>query len=161
VIESVEFKNALPRPLEFQPREAVDRRGRFQSPGEPLGIMEAGGLSGRLRELYLSSHPTAWFRLMPQTDPGRTWSVEELEDAMKSATLLPLSRGWRGYDFFRTHEGYGVYSVPGDQRDQIRAIVSAFTTGEVWSIDTYWLEAYKDDNERFTIPNEKGSFEAP
>jgi hypothetical protein len=63
-----------------------------------------------------------------------------------------------GYDFFRTHEGYGVYSVLGDQRDQIRAIVSAFTTGEVWSIDTYWLEAYKVDNERLTIPNEEGSF---
>lgn len=34
---------------------------------------------------------------------------------------------------------YGIYSILGDDRSLAAAVVYAFTTGEVWSIDTHWL----------------------
>ena len=94
----------------FHAREPVDGRGRFKPSDEPIGIRERGGLRSELREIYLSSHSASWFRLTPVFDPGRIWSVEELEKANRATILLPLSRNWRGWDFFHTPEGFGVYS---------------------------------------------------
>jgi hypothetical protein len=158
VLESGEFKSTLPKSSEFRPREPADGCGRFKPVGESVGIASGGGLRGSLKELILSPEPVAWFRLMPFFDPGRTWSVDELERAMKTPFLSPLSRDWGGYSFIRTHEGHGVYSALPEQPATIRAIVFAFKTGEVWSVDTYWLGAYSDDRSRFTVPSEELSF---
>jgi hypothetical protein len=158
VLESPEFKNTLPKPSEFRPREPADGRGRFKAIDETIGIATGGGLRGSLQELTLSPQPVAWLRMMPLAEPGRTWPVDDLEKAVKNPLLLPLARDWRGYDFLRTHEGYGVYAFLAEQREKIRAIVFAFTTGEIWSADTYWLEAYSDDQRRLMIPNEEMAF---
>ena len=50
-------------------------------------------------------------------------------------------------------QGFGVYHSLADAREQVRAIVFAFTTAEVWSVDTYWLEAYRDEQGNPTIPS--------
>jgi hypothetical protein len=95
---------------------------------------------------------------MPSFDPGRKWTVEDIEQAVKNpAVLNPLSRDWHGYGFFRSHEGYGVYATLGDEREVARATVIAFTTGEVWSADAYWLEACKHDGHA-VLPVEEGAF---
>ena len=44
-----------------------------------------------------------------------------------------------------------MYHSLADAREQVRAIVFAFTTAEVWSVDTYWLEAYRDEQGNPTI----------
>ncbi len=59
----------------------------------------------------------------------------------------------------RSHEGYGIYTFFPPQHEQIRAIVFAFTNGEVWGVDTYWLEAYKDQQDRPTIPAVDADFQ--
>ena len=114
VFESDEFKISFPRAPAFQPRAAADGKGRFKPPNEPIGMRDEGGIRSELRELYLSPQAAAWFRLMPITDPGRMWSVDELEIAIKAATLLPLSRDWPGYDYLRTHAG--LWCVPFPRR---------------------------------------------
>jgi hypothetical protein len=157
VLETADFNSSLPKSLEFRPRDPTDGRGRFKATNEPIG-MEGGSLRGSLQELLLSPQPAVWFRMMPSIDSGRSWSVDELERAMRDPLLQPLSRGWGGYNFLRSHEGFGIYSILAGRRDEIRAIVFAFTSGEVWSVDTYWLEAFKDDKNRLTIPTEDSAF---
>ena len=161
VLESDEYKASLPtqpKPRSFVAREPIDGRGRFKAVAEPVGMLVDGGLRGDVRELFVSGHPVCWFRLMPVNDPGRTWTIDELRQAMQKPFLEPLNSGWSGYDFVRSHDGFGIYSSSGENRDQTRAIVFAFTTGEVWSIDTYSLEGYRDDNGRFTIPTNEACF---
>ncbi len=161
VFESDEYKASLPKqptPASFLAREPVDGRGRFKAIGEPIGLRD-GGFRGSVEELFVSAHPVSWFRLMPLNDPGRTWTVGDLQRAMQSPMIQPLSPGWTGYDAVRSVDGYGICAFYRDQRDQIRALAFAFTTGEVWSIDTYWLEAYSDDKGQPTVPShEEHSF---
>jgi hypothetical protein len=161
VLDSDEFKSTLPKPPEpqkFVERQPADGRGRFKAIGEAIGVTSNRGLRGNVEDLFISAHPVSWFRMMPTADPGRTWSVDELQQHIQSPFLSPLSSGWRGYDFVRSHEGFGTYTIFAEARAQIRAIVFAFTSGEVWTIDTYWLEAYSDDKGRPTIPAEEQSF---
>jgi hypothetical protein len=167
VLASEEFKNSLPRPPEpvpfiqkepaITPGSTVHSPGRFRPLNEPLGIVRGGFYDGP-QAIALSLRPVIWFRMMPTTDPGRTWTIEALEKAMKEPMLYPLSQGWGGYGFLRSHDGYGVYATSDDDRKTARSIVFAFTTGEVWSIDTHSLEAFKDDRERLAVPNEESPF---
>jgi hypothetical protein len=66
--------------------------------------------------------------------------------------LNPVSRDWPGLGFLRGPDGYAIYAVLGDERQKARAVVYAFTTGELWSIDTYWLDAMTREN-RNEVPN--------
>jgi hypothetical protein len=161
VFESEEYKAGLPAPElppQFVGRQPVDGHGRFKPIGVPIGLAADGGLRGSVTEMFVSPHPASWFRMMPARDPGRTWSVDELAKAMQNPFLQPLSSGWQGYDFVRSHEGFGICSFFSDQRQQIRAVVFTFATGEVWSVDTYWLDAYKDADVRPTVPSDEASF---
>jgi hypothetical protein len=145
---------SVPPVAEFKAREPADGRGRFKPTDDVIGVV-GGGVRGELQELRLSRSPAMWLRVIPSFDPGRNFTVSELERAVKGPPpWMPLSRDWRGFDFLRTHEGYGTYNVLQDDLATIRAIAFAFTTGELWSVDTYWLDAYRDDQGRATIPRE-------
>jgi hypothetical protein len=137
VLSSQGFQDTLPKPQVFQAREAADGRGRFKSPDEPVGL--AHDFVRGPSQIRLAPGPAVWLRLMPTIDPMRTWSVNELETAMNSPPISPVSRGWTGASFLRSGEGYGVYTVFSDAPELARALVFGFTTGEIWSVDTYWL----------------------
>jgi hypothetical protein len=159
VLESDEFKNSLPKspePPKFVERPAADGRGRFKPVGESIGVASRG--FGDIQQLFVSADPATWLRVMPSNSPGREWSVDELASAMQSPYVQPLSVGWGGYSHLRTHEGFGIYGVLAGERGQTRAIVFAFASGEVWSIDTYLLEAYRDDKDRPTVPSDEKPF---
>ena len=65
---------------------------------------------------------------------------------MKSPVLLPLGPDWSSLGFSRGEEGYGSYSLIGNDREKARAVVFAFTSGEIWTIDAYSLQAnYRED----------------
>jgi hypothetical protein len=159
VLDSDEFKSSLPKPkgLErFQAREAVDGRGRFKPVDEPIGIASRGGFDGP-RKMFLSTHPAIWFRLMPSLKPSQKLSVATLDTAIRQSGLHPLTQAWASYGYLRSNEGCGLYGTVGDDRETARAIVFAFTTGELWSAETYWLEANIQDGRKI-VPNMEESF---
>jgi hypothetical protein len=158
VLDSDEFRSSLPKlppPPGFRAKQPADGFGRFRPRNEPLGIVQRGIYEGG-KEIQLSQHPAIWFRIMPTSDPGRTWSVADLETALKQRVLPPLSRDWSGYGFLRGADGYGIYAVL-DEQLSARAVVYAFTTGELWSIDTYWLDAMTHEN-RKAVPSVEQDF---
>jgi hypothetical protein len=102
VFESDELKSSLPqppRPAAFTAQEPLDGPGKFRARNEAIGI--APGFFEAPQEIQFSEHPASWFRIMPNCDPGRTWSVAELERAMKQPVLHPLSRDRHGFGFLR------------------------------------------------------------
>jgi hypothetical protein len=158
VLESDEFRDSLPKlpePPLYIAKQPADGRGRFKSSGEPIGIVQ--NFPGGVEELYLSTDPACWLRLMPTMGPGRTWSIDSLEKAMKAPVLLPLGPDWSGLGFVRNNEGFGTYGVIGKERKIASAVVCAFTSGEIWTVDTYWLQANARE-ERYYIPPVEPSF---
>lgn len=137
MLDSEEFKSSLPHPPEppkFVEHPPLDGHGRFRARGESLGLLRDFIRSPT--HVWLADGPVCWLRMIPTIDPGRVWSVDELEKLMNSPPMRPVSRRWSGCDFLRGHDGYGVYVHHPDNRGSALAIVFAFTTGEIWSIDT-------------------------
>jgi hypothetical protein len=62
---------------------------------------------------------------------------------MHSPIVFPVSYFWRGYNYVHGPDGYGIYATADDPSSAL-ALVFAFTTGEIWSIDTYWLNVRAD-----------------
>jgi hypothetical protein len=150
VFESDEFKGSLPQAAETR---SLYCARTFRRPRQIQGTQRSvPGFFEAPEEIQFFEHPASWFRIMPTCDPGRTWSVAELERAMKQPLLHPLSRDWHGFGFLRGPDGYGVYATFADAREKARALVYTFTTGELWTVDTYWLESLRGEN-RNTVPN--------
>jgi hypothetical protein len=139
VLSSEDFKSSLPQPPappEFVEREPLQGHGRFRASGEPLGLKHYFGRPPS--EVRLAEGPICWFRMIPTVEPGQRWSITELEKRTHSPIIYPVSRGWTGYDYVHGSDGYGIYSLLDDPNTAV-AVVFAFTTGEIWSIDTSWL----------------------
>lgn len=66
--------------------------------------------------------------------------------------LTPMS-DWRGLSYMRAKDGWGTYES--GRSDQTMAAVMAFTSGEIWAIDAYLLDAGSQDNKRILYPLEK------
>lgn len=150
VLQSEEFKASLPKspePPKFVEREPLQGHGRFRAAGEPLGLVHHFGRPPD--QVRLADGSVCWFRMIPTTEPGRTWSVAELEKQMHSPILSPVSRGWHRFNYVHGPDGYGIYAFLDDPNSAI-ALVFAFTTGEVWSIDAYWLRPR--DNGQKLVP---------
>ena len=117
---------------------------RFRPRGEPLGvsvdIVSQMVGSPVTSPVLLDEGPAMWLRLMPATDPGRTWLVLELkEPAMKLATL-PLIPSGGDVGFLRSNDGCGYYRTTGGGQDAYKTsygVAYVFTTGEVWIINAF------------------------
>ncbi len=125
----------------FPEAEAKNGSSRFRAHGEPIGFYS--DLFGRkdVREIFISAtKPAMWLRVMPTKDVGKTWSTDELKQHSienNRAYLAPLMGGG-SYDFLRAEDGMGIFRP--SQGSDVGAVAFAFETGEVWSIDTDWLE---------------------
>jgi hypothetical protein len=132
VFDSAEFKESLPKAPEepaFRAKEPEDGQARFKPRKEPVGV--SVDFPNITREIKLSSAPAIWLRVMPVRDPGCTWTISELEQAATRSGrfLLPISSNWSGFDYVRSHEGFGIFSISGNDRTLAKAIVFIFTTG--------------------------------
>jgi hypothetical protein len=87
-----------------------------------------------------------WLRVMPQFSPGKTFLVTDLRQALFNGGDMVRAlngeeqlnpRGIRGAD------GYGSGFVGGGEYEDQYALmlVYAFTSGEIWSLDTTLLQA--------------------
>jgi hypothetical protein len=54
-------------------------------------------------------------------------------------------------------DGHGVYAILGGDPEIARVIVYAFARGEIWSSDSFWLEANSRDGQR-RMPDTEASY---
>jgi len=138
-------------PPVFSLAQAKDGPARFRDPKEALGF-EDDTFGENNKEIFLSSGPAMWLRLMPITAQGREWATRELKKiAMEKSYLLPLIHPAGGYSYLRESDGEGMYRAGSEKKQGshpnaiwVDSVAFAFRTGEVWSIETALL-AYDSD----------------
>jgi hypothetical protein len=88
-----------------------------------------------------------WLRVMPSFDPAKTWTASELRAVAQADgqhLLMPFFAS--ALRHLRAEDGFGVFSLDGDFNGKIQteSVAFAFETGEVWSIDTSYLNIRAD-----------------
>ncbi len=127
---------------------AKDGPARFRSLNEAIGF-EDDNFSENKQEIFLASGPAMWLRLMPATNPQKEWPTRELKKiAMEKSYLMPLIHPSGGYSYVRASDGEGMYRASGNGSSSanttVDSITFAFKTGEIWSIETAFLNYAKD-----------------
>ena len=140
--------------IPFVPREPSVGHGRFRRENEPLGVVEA--YYSNPKEVILTNDPAVWLRLMPTKDPDRTWQIGDLRRlaTQNDGFIRPLVQGWSGLDFLRATDGFGIFPPSTKTDTTTQSVVFAFKTGEVWSVDTYILNAAKQGGSNLIPPVE-------
>lgn len=78
---------------------------------------------------------------MPELHPGREWLVADVRKvATEGGVAMPLCQAVGGYGYVRAHDGFGVYRTDNPPNSTCD-IVFLFTTGEIWTVDSYYLQA--------------------
>jgi hypothetical protein len=144
VFDSDEFKATSPKepgPDLFQPRAPLTDHARFRPDKTRIGVQWdlVRTTSTVSKEIFMSAGPAMWLRVMPEFNPQRVWSANELLDHARSSThrLLPLIQ--TEIHYLREHDGFGVFCSGLSERAETGSLAFAFETGEVWSIDTLLL----------------------
>jgi hypothetical protein len=146
VFTDEEFLAALPKPppvpkfVELQPKEGL---ARFRPAGVELGLIDRGLRPSPGTAVMLGEGPAMWFRLMPDINPGRQWTVSDLRKQATHSGRMLLPLGWSafsGQNYIRAQDGFGFTSL-WDKETVTPAVAFAFTTGEVWTINVYPLSA--------------------
>jgi hypothetical protein len=146
VLTSDEFKDSLPKPAERPPfvlQTAKDGLGRFREKGEPIGITE-GRMFRPPIDVNLTAGPATWLRVAPLSDLGRVYSIAELRRAMDNGMLMPLYHGPGGYGWASAHDGIGVYWATSEATTS--NVVFVFKTGEVWTINSNYVNETAERN---------------
>jgi hypothetical protein len=140
VFESPENRESLPKEPEqqsFKQKEPMLGNARFRARREPLGvsvdIVSQMVGSPVTNPVVLVDGAAEWLRLMPVTDPGRTWLVQELKERAMKLSILPLIPSGGDVGFVRSNDGCGYYRTTGGETAY--AVSYVFTTGEVWIIN--------------------------
>jgi hypothetical protein len=161
VLESEDYQKSLPVAPHYEPVHPVNGEARFTPKGEPIGVVP-GGVNRSPQKVYVSSAPACWFRMMPTIDPRREWTNPDIHNAMTSRVVVgPLNRDWPGYTVVRSEDGLGLFHGSEDEKRKITlaaALVFGFGRGEIWTIDTYWLKACRNDKGQPTMPDVEPSF---
>lgn len=125
---------APPQQPPFNKQSSQNGLGRFRKQGELIGVN-----IHNQSQVLLRGDANFWLRVMPQFDPGRTWSIAELEAAYRSQpSMQPLTDQWRGLSYVRGYDGCGVYE--GNSTDSTNLVSYIFRSGEIWSIDARVFE---------------------
>jgi hypothetical protein len=147
VLNSDEYRSRIQQSSEPAPfiGRASDggSEGRFAPRDIPLGIRD--GRSSAM-EVSLIDKPVMWLRVMPTLDPGKSWGVADLREiaTYQTSHLIPHTRRWASLDYLRRSDGFGVYATTNANVRETPAIVVAFTSGEIWSVDASYLEEMKE-----------------
>lgn len=117
---------------------------RFQSAEIPLGVSDSGFPQNATTDIFLAKGPAVWFRLMPEFKPDGRLSVVEIKKVatQNGFPLVQLIDGYSDLGFVRGTDGFGVFGIVGD-RSIAPAVSYVFESGEIWSIDTYLIDAIK------------------
>jgi len=121
-----------------------DGDARFRAPDQPLGMFfntlpfaESPDI-----EIFLAEGAAMWLRLLPREDIAREWSHDELLTCGRGpgVTLQPMF--WNNLQYLRAEDGIGAYATVDNLRRETKteSVMFAFSTGEIWSVDTALLK---------------------
>ncbi len=122
---------------------------RFRESGQELGIKDSDWFNdGKSQKVFLPEGAAMWLRVIPAGNPGVRLRSADLKKIIRGergqfTTLISRSGG---YDYVRAEDGMGLYYASGKEIDeqkqsvQVPAVAFIFETGEIWSIDTAWLQ---------------------
>jgi hypothetical protein len=149
IIESEEFKAALPRPPEvpkFVEIEPVDGPARFRKRSDPIGVVEGPMGIGGAHEVTLADGPAMWLRVMPENLQGREWPISELRANVNTggSLLLPLGN-FSSWSYVRAPDGFGYLPTMPRDSDPVPAVIVAFKSGEVWTVYSGPLSSIHND----------------
>jgi hypothetical protein len=146
VVRSESYVNSLPKPPVPERFRAMTEvaPGRLRPLNEPLGV---GANFPKLdKEILLEDHSLMWLRVMPDLDPGVTWTIDEIRAAASrpEGHLSPLWDGYGGFSYIRHTDGFGVFARRPNEGDA-SALTFAFKTGEVWAVDALYLDLLQNE----------------
>lgn len=131
----------------FVPRPPLASRGRFRNVVEPIGRLYANGLQTEEQSesrVWLPGGACMWLRLAPKLAQPADLLSTDIEAALRAGgqTTPALNRynDSFGAQGVRGSDGFGLCdSVTREHGSS--TIVYAFTSGEIWSVDTAYLAA--------------------
>ncbi|HEY6468129.1 MAG TPA: hypothetical protein VIY69_19170 [Candidatus Acidoferrales bacterium] len=131
-----------PPPAPFPKAEPKDGPARFRPSNEPVGHRwDRFPTPNANKPTFMETGPAIWLRLMPMLDPGRKWETYELEEHALQTGYLNLAPFIDNPIFkLRAHDGIGICSLLGPDEPTTTSVAFAFETGEVWGIDTTFLQ---------------------
>ncbi|CAB3773931.1 MULTISPECIES: hypothetical protein [Burkholderia] len=141
VIESEAYVSSLPQPLVpdlFQPKSEI-APGRLRPVSDPIGV--STHILEQDQEILLADRSLMWLRVMPELDPHKTWTIDEIRAAasVPQDHIRPLWDGYGGFGYLRHADGFGVFARRAGEGDA-STTTFAFKTGEVWAVDALYLD---------------------
>lgn len=158
VITSDAYLNTLPAPNLPEPFQPASEAapGRLRPVAEPIGV--SPHFLEQNKEILLADRSLMWLRIMPERNPGKTWTISEVQASATTPQdhLRPLWDGYGGYGYLRHADGFGVFARrPGE--DDASTVTFAFKTGEVWAADALFLDQLQIQGATF-IPDVESMF---
>ena len=146
VVDSDDFRATLPKPAApppFPRKEPLNGLGQFRAKGQPLGISDDTFPIATPRDIHLEDGPALWLRVMPNRDPGRSWTEHQIRRAatVSNAHILPMGQGTGSWGYARAADGFAIRGTLADKPGLTAWAVIVFDTGEVWTVDTFLLAA--------------------
>jgi hypothetical protein len=97
-------------------------------------------------DIFLDQGRAVWLQLIPTELPSDAFGVHELRDAAHRSgySLRPLMNAH--WEYLMAEDGFGICEVSDKSKSPATtpSVAFAFTTGEVWSIDTWALNYGRD-----------------
>lgn len=139
------------KPAAFPAKAPGRGKARFRSPISEadnrtrIGWTEPS-LGSASRPLILEDGPAMYLRVFPTQPQNREWTLSQLkrkENGPRSPVPLPFEYPTSS---FNAEDGLGLYTRKGEDGDPVESesVVIAFTTGEIWSIDTSHLRHWSE-----------------
>jgi len=127
----------VPPARPFAAQAGAGAPGYFRAPLEAVGVSESDG-----REVRLTGGWATWLRVMPAWETGRTWTPAALKTAMRKPAwpVLPIFAEPGRIGTLSAPDGFGVYAASEGEAES-SGVVFVFSSGEVWSLDTYVQDA--------------------
>lgn len=137
------------KPAAFPNKAAGIGKARFRPPISDtdnrtrIGWTEQSVFSAS-RRLILEDGPAMYLRVFPTRPQNREWTLSELqrmENGPRGLILLPFQFPTSR---FNAEDGFGWFARKGEDGDPLESdsVVIAFTTGEIWSVDTSYLRSW-------------------
>lgn len=124
-----------------QPISAKDEHGgSFLGQNEALGIARSHRLSGETDDLVLRNGALIYMRLWQQSPRLKEYTNTEVYNVVNTAQLRPMcSKNSGGFSFGRNRYGAFTFYTFAEPHNEAIGITQLFKTGEIWGIDTYYL----------------------
>jgi hypothetical protein len=129
-----------PAPV-HEPVVAMDEYGgSFLDPHEALGQTRSNLRLGETKNLRLRNGALLYVRLWPKSPRTKNYTNTEVYNNVNTAQLRPMcSSQSGGWSYGRNRHGAFSFYTFNEPDNEAIGITQLFKTGEIWGIDTYYL----------------------